>query len=172
MMINSSYVFYSIAGFCVSLLVGMTGVGGGALMTPLFDPSLRGSSVGRGRDRPALCSSNKDRRDLVHGFNRSIEWRLVGRLAAGSLPTTILTLFVLSRFGAHSGAAQAIITGVLGTALAATAAVLVFRNRILAFLGSVVGELDPWRATVLPYCWARSWAYWYRSLRSAPERSA
>jgi uncharacterized membrane protein YfcA len=29
-------MLYSIAGFCVSLLVGMTGVGGGSLMTPLF----------------------------------------------------------------------------------------------------------------------------------------
>jgi uncharacterized protein len=35
-MINSSHILYSIAGFCVSLLVGMIGAGGGALMTPLL----------------------------------------------------------------------------------------------------------------------------------------
>ena len=55
----------------------------------------------------------------------------------------------MSRFAAHSGAAQAVITGVLGSALAATAVVLVFKKRILAFPGAVVGELDPWRRTVL-----------------------
>jgi uncharacterized membrane protein YfcA len=149
MMISSSYILYSIAGFCVSLLVGMTGVGGGPLMTPLLI-LLFGvhPAAAVGTDLP-YAAATKTAGTLVHGFNRSIEWRLVGRLAAGSLPTTILTLFVLSRFGAHSGAAQAIISGVLGTALAATAAVLVFRNRILAFLGSVVGELDPWRTAVL-----------------------
>ena len=77
----------------------------------------------------------------MHGLNRNIDWPLVGRLAAGSLPTTTLALFALSPFGTHSGAAQAV-TGVLGGALAATALVLVFRKRMLAFLGAVVGELD------------------------------
>jgi hypothetical protein len=85
----------------------------------------------------------------VHDLNGSIEWRLVGQLAAGSLPNTALALFALSRFGAHSGAVQLAVTSVLGGALAATAAVLVFRKRMLAFLGAVVGELEPWRTIVL-----------------------
>jgi uncharacterized protein len=148
-MIHSSALFYSIAGFCVSLLVGMTGVGGGALMTPLlillfgFNPA---TAVGTDL---LYAAATKTAGTLVHGLNGSIDWRLVGRLAAGSLPTTTLALFALSRFGAHGGEAQAVITGVLASALAATAAVLVFRKRMLAFLGSVVGELDPWRTTVL-----------------------
>jgi uncharacterized protein len=149
MMIHSSDLFYSIAGFCVSLLVGMTGVGGGALMTPLLI-LLFGVHPATAVGTDLLyAAATKTAGTLVHGLNRSIDWRLVGRLAAGSLPTTTLALFALSRFGAHSGAAQAVITGVLGAALAATALVLVFRKRMLAFLGAAVGELDPWRTTVL-----------------------
>jgi uncharacterized protein len=127
MMIHSSYLFYSIAGFCVSLLVGMTGVGGGALMTPLLI-LLFGVHPATAVGTDLLyAAATKSVGTLVHGLNRSIDWRLVGRLAAGSLPTTALALFALSRFGTHSGAAQAFITGVLAAALAATALVLVFR---------------------------------------------
>jgi uncharacterized protein len=149
MMIHPSDLFYSIAGFCVSLLVGMTGVGGGALMTPLLI-LLFGVHPATAVGTDLLyAAATKSAGTLVHGLNRSIDWRLVGRLAAGSLPTTTLALFALSRFGAHSGAAQVIITSVLGAALAATALVLVFRKCMLAFMGAVVGELDPWRTTVL-----------------------
>jgi uncharacterized protein len=127
----------------------LTGVGGGSLMTPLLI-LLFGVPPATAVGTDLLyAAATKTAGTLVHGLNRSVDWQLVGRLAAGSLPTTALALFALSRFGAYSGASQAVITGVLGSALAATAAVLVFRKRILAFLGAVVGELDPWRTTLL-----------------------
>src|ERR1700745_3940112 len=102
-MIHSADLLYAVAGFCVSLLVGMTGVGGGALMTPLlillfgFNPA---TAVGT---ELLYAVAAKTAGTLVHGLNGSIDWRLVGRLAAGSLPTTTLALFALSRFGAHGG---------------------------------------------------------------------
>jgi uncharacterized protein len=86
---------------------------------------------------------------LVHGFNRTIDWRLVGRLAAGSIPATALTLLGLSRFGIDSGMAQGLITGMLSGALAATAAVLMFRKRILALWAARVGALDRRRKAAL-----------------------
>ena len=149
-MIHSVDLLYSISGFCVSLLVGMTGVGGGSLMTPLLillfgiHPA---SAVGTDL---LFAAGTKTAGTLVHGLNGTIDWRLVARLAAGSIPMTALTLVALSCFGIDSGAARGLITTVLGGALAATAAVLIFRKRLLALRTAYIGELDPQRAGALP----------------------
>jgi uncharacterized membrane protein YfcA len=92
------------------------------------------------------AAATKSTGTLVHGLNRNIDWRIVGRLAAGSVPMTALTLLALSGFGIYSGAALGVITAVLSGALAATAAVLIFRKRILAFFAAHVGELSPHRS--------------------------
>ena len=148
-MIRSVDLLYASSGFCVSLLVGMTGVGGGSLMTPLLilvfgiHPA---TAVGTDL---LYAAATKSVGTVVHGFNRSIDWRLVGRLAAGSIPATALTLLALSRSGIDSGMAQGLITAVLSGALAATAAVLMFRKRILALWAARVGALDRRRKAAL-----------------------
>jgi uncharacterized membrane protein YfcA len=148
-MIHSVDLLYSISGFCVSLLVGMTGVGGGSLMTPLLillfgiHPA---SAVGTDL---LFAAGTKTAGTLVHGLNGTIDWRLVARLAVGSIPMTALTLVALSCFGIDSSAARGLITTVLGGALVATAAVLIFRKRILALRTAYIGELDPRRASAL-----------------------
>jgi uncharacterized protein len=148
-MIRSIDLLYSISGFCVSLLVGMTGVGGGSLMTPLLI-LLFGIHPATAVGTDLLyAAATKSAGTLVHGLNCNIDWRLVGRLAAGSVPVTALTLLALSRFGIYSHAANGLITGVLGGALAATAAVLIFRKKILALYAVHVGELAPQRTAIL-----------------------
>jgi len=103
-MIRSVDLLYSIAGFCVSLLVGMTGVGGGSLMTPLL-VLLFGIHPATAVGTDLLyAAATKSAGTLVHGLNRNIDWRIVGRLAAGSVPMTALTLLALSGFGIYSGA--------------------------------------------------------------------
>ncbi len=148
-MIHSVDLLYAISGFCVSLLVGMTGVGGGSLMTPLLI-LLFGIHPATAVGTDLLyAAATKGGGTLVHGLNRNIEWRVVGRLAAGSVPMTALTLLVLSVFGIYSGAARGLLTAVLSGALAATAAVLIFRKSILAFFATHVGELTPRRTAAL-----------------------
>jgi uncharacterized protein len=148
-MIRSVDLLYSIAGFCVSLLVGMTGVGGGSLMTPLL-VLLFGIHPATAVGTDLLyAAATKSAGTLVHGLNRNIDWRIVGRLATGSVPMTALTLLALSGFGINSGAARGLITGVLSGALATTAAVLIFRKRILAFFAAHFGELSPRRTAAL-----------------------
>jgi len=148
-MIRSVDLLYSIAGFCVSLLVGMTGVGGGSLMTPLL-VLLFGIHPATAVGTDLLyAAATKSAGTLVHGLNRNIDWRIVGRLAAGSVPMTALTLLALSGFGIYSGAARSLITAVLSGALGATAAALIFRKRILAFFAAHVGELSPRRTVAL-----------------------
>ena len=89
---------YSLSGFAVGLLVGMTGVGGGALMTPILI-MLFGVHPATAVGTDLLyAAATKTGGSLVHGFARSIDWRVVGRLATGSIPATILTLAALSLF--------------------------------------------------------------------------
>jgi uncharacterized protein len=148
-MIHSVDLLYAVSGLCVGVLVGMTGVGGGSLMTPLLilvfgvHPA---TAVGTDL---LYAAATKSCGTLVHGLNRNIDWRLVTRLAVGSVPATALTLLALSGFGIYSSAAQGLITTVLSGALAATAAVLIFRKHILAFCAAHIGELSPRRTTVL-----------------------
>ncbi|MBY8826216.1 sulfite exporter TauE/SafE family protein [Sphingomonas colocasiae] len=124
---------YSLAGLFVGILVGMTGVGGGSLMTPIlvllfgFHPA-----VAVGTDL-LYAAVTKSVGSAVHGWRRSVEWRIVGRLAAGSLPAACLSLLVLSHMGRPSAATAHLITVALGVALLATGLSLVFRRQILAW---------------------------------------
>ena len=88
---------YVLSGFLVGLLVGLTGVGGGSLMTPLL-VLLFGvhPATAVGTDL-LFAASTKTVGTLVHGFARNIDWRIVGLLAAGSVPATVVVLAMLSR---------------------------------------------------------------------------
>jgi uncharacterized membrane protein YfcA len=136
---------YTTAGFCVGFLVGMTGVGGGSLMTPLLillfgiHPA---TAVGTDLLYAAIT---KTAGTLVHGLYRTIEWRVVGRLATGSVPMAALTLLVLSRFDITGEASHQLITKVLSVTLFVTAAVLIFRRDLLAFRSARVGDWGPRR---------------------------
>jgi len=134
---------YSLSGFAVGLLVGMTGVGGGALMTPILI-MLFGVHPATAVGTDLLyAAATKTGGSLVHGFARSIDWRVVGRLATGSVPATILTLADLSHFNLSGEAARNLITLVLSVALFLTAFVLVFGGSIVAAYRARFPELDP-----------------------------
>lgn len=132
---------YSLSGFVVGLLVGMTGVGGGALMTPLLI-LLFGVHPATAVGTDLLyAAATKTGGSLVHGYARSIDWRVVMRLASGSVPATMVTLAVLSLFNLNGDAARGLITLVLSVALFATALVLVFGGSIVAAYRERVSEL-------------------------------
>ena len=140
---------YSLSGFAVGLLVGMTGVGGGSLMTPLLI-LLFGVHPATAVGTDLLyASATKTAGTLIHGLHRTIEWRVVARLAMGSVPTTALTLFFLSKLDIRGAEAGGVITLGLGGALLATAAALIFRARIVALYTTHVGTLDPRRTAQL-----------------------
>ncbi len=127
---------YAVSGFGVGMLVGMTGVGGGSLMTPLLI-LLFGvhPATAVGTDL-IYAAATKTGGSLVHGFARNIEWAVVRRLATGSVPATALTLVVLSLIHQESHAVRSLITLVLCCALLMTAVVLIFRGAILQFYRS------------------------------------
>src|ERR1700687_3873464 len=87
---------YAIAGFIVGALVGVTGVGGGSLMTPILILLFGVSPATAVGTDLLFAAATKTVGILVHGFNRTIEWRVVRRLATGSLPATAFALLALS----------------------------------------------------------------------------
>src|SRR6266536_3839027 len=133
---------YSVCGFVGGLLVGMTGVGGGSLMTPLlilFFGVHPATAVGTDL---LFAAATKTGGTLVHGLARTIDWTVVRRLAGGSVPSTALTLLVLSRFDVHGAAIRDLITTVLSVALFVTAGLLIYRGKLLTFYAARVGELS------------------------------
>jgi uncharacterized membrane protein YfcA len=122
---------YVVSGFGVGLLVGMTGVGGGSLMTPLLI-LLFGvhPSTAVGTDL-LYASATKAGGSLVHGWSRSIHWPVVIRLCCGSIPASVLTLVVLWRLDLKGSSERSLVNLVLCFALLLTAASLIFRKSIL-----------------------------------------
>ncbi len=113
----------------VGLAVGLTGAGGGALMTPMLillfgvTPASAISSdlVASVVMRPVGAA--------VHGRARTINWRLVGWLAVGSVPAAFLGAYLLHAIGGDSGSssAQTTVETILGIALLVGAAAMVVR---------------------------------------------
>ena len=129
-------ILYALSGLCVGFIVGMTGVGGGSLMTPLLI-LLFGIHPATAVGTDLLYAAvTKSAGTLVHGFNKTIEWRIVLRLACGSVPASALTIWYLSATGVQAGGTAHLLALVLGTMLVLTALSLVFRNRLRALAGS------------------------------------
>ena len=133
---------YSLAGLAVGMLVGLTGVGGGSLMTPLlvlafgFHPA---TAVGTDL---LYAAATKSVGTAVHGHGGTVDWTVVRRLASGSVPATVVTLTVLACLGAGIGGAQHVITVTLGIALVATAVAMLFRGRLVARFGHSLDGLS------------------------------
>lgn len=134
---------YVLSGLVVGLIVGLTGVGGGSLMTPILilvfgvNPA---TAVGTDL---LYASITKAVGTAVHGAGRTVDWLVVGRLAAGSVPATILAFFLMRwlQFGGSAG--NTVITAILAVALCATAFVLLGRNWIEARFGQRLAGIAP-----------------------------
>jgi uncharacterized protein len=108
----------------VGLLVGLTGAGGGALMTPMLILLF-------GVKAPAAISSDLVAAVLmrpvgaaVHMRRRTVNYRLVGWLALGSVPMAFLGAYLLHVLGKASGTH---VEQALGAALLTGAAAMVIR---------------------------------------------
>lgn len=122
---------FIISGFLVGMLVGITGVGGGSLMTPLlvflfgFKPV-----VAVGTDLLFAAITKTGGVFVHHGRHKSVDWRIVSLLAAGSLPASVATLFVLNHYAKIGKEITHVITFSLGIALILTALALIFRSKL------------------------------------------
>lgn len=134
---------YVLSGILVGGLVGMTGVGGGALMTPIL-VLLFGihPATAVGTDL-IYASLTKASGSVVHGYNRTVDWNVVGRLALGSIPATALTIAALYFMDVDSKTTQLLITRVLAFALLFTAISLLIRKPLMRWYADHVPEMRP-----------------------------
>lgn len=140
---------YVASGFLVGTLVGLTGVGGGSLMTPILILLFGIQPVVAVGTDLLYAAATKTAGSFFHGFSHTIDWRVVRRLATGSIPAAIVTLFVLHGLGIPSHATNAIVSRVLGVALLATSSALIFRQQLLSLYRRRVGPLDERRTRQL-----------------------
>jgi len=126
---------YSLSGLAVGIIVGLTGVGGGSLMTPLL-VLLFGIHPATAVGTDLLyAAATKSVGTVVHGRSKSVNWTIVRRLAMGSVPATATTFLIMNAVGIQSTKGGAI-AFMLGVVLMATAATLLFRQQIVAYLGA------------------------------------
>jgi uncharacterized protein len=147
--LNLIHIPFTISGFFVGALVGLTGVGGGALMTPLL-VLLFGIHPATAVGTDLLyAGATKMSGTAVHGLRGSIDWRVVRRLASGSAPAALITLLALSFFGAQSSKASGAITTILGVTLLLTATALLFRPFLVQKFAPYFGDRSDGNIAVL-----------------------
>ncbi|MFM8332958.1 MAG: sulfite exporter TauE/SafE family protein [Candidatus Methylumidiphilus sp.] len=136
---------YSVSGLSVGLRVGLTGVGGGSLMTPLlvflfgFAPT---TAVGTDLLFAAITKSGGVA--VHHRSHGSVEWRIVRLLCTGSLPAAVAVIVALEYFDIPRKTLALVMSNALGVALILTALALFFRNRLKSGAAQA-DEHDPGR---------------------------
>jgi uncharacterized membrane protein YfcA len=121
---------FTISGFLVGLVVGVTGVGGGSLMTPLlvlFFGVSPATAVGTDLLYAALT---KTLGGWVHSRNGTVDWKVLGLLSLGSLPAALITIALLKYLALDEKTLRSLVTGVLSVALLLTAAALLLKDSI------------------------------------------
>jgi len=125
---------YIVSGFAVGLLVGLTGVGGGSLMTPLLTLLFGiNPTVAVGTDL-AFASITKSAGTLAHRIRNTVHWEIVKRLCIGALPAALLTTLALKYFGALEQHITQIIRYTIAFSVLLTAIAIIFRGRMQAWM--------------------------------------
>lgn len=115
------------SGLGVGLIVGITGVGGGSLMTPLLLSVFKLSpAVAIGTDLWFACLT-KMSGSIAHARHGHVNWAIVRRMLSGSIPASIATVALMHLTGLTKVWASAL-TFSLGIALLLTAVVVAFKQ--------------------------------------------
>lgn len=126
---------YTLSGFFVGAIVGLTGVGGGSLMTPLLvlvfgvPPA---TAVGTDLLYAAMTKAGGT---VAHSRKGHVDWTVTRRLALGSIPAAALTIWILSLLPKDSNVIGQIISHGLGFALVLTAIAILFGRRLREYAG-------------------------------------
>ena len=135
---------YAIAGACTGLLVGLTGIGGGSLMTPIL--LLLGVAPGTAVATDLwFATITKCAAVGIHQRGGAIDWRVVRKLWLGSLPVAAVTVAVVSR--EHISGSLGWLTTAVGGAVLVTAVGLIAAPRLQAWArNSRLGEPDRFKS--------------------------
>ncbi|WMW81760.1 sulfite exporter TauE/SafE family protein [Undibacterium cyanobacteriorum] len=127
---------YIISGFAVGTLVGLTGVGGGSLMTPLLTLLFGVSpSVAVGTDL-AFASITKSAGTLTHRLRGTVEWHVVRLLCYGALPAALVTTLGLKLFGTLDKEIGQIIRYSIAGSVFLTVIAILYRSKLVAWINA------------------------------------
>ncbi|BAK76268.1 sulfite exporter TauE/SafE [Pseudogulbenkiania sp. NH8B] len=141
---------YVVAGLLVGFVVGLTGVGGGSLMTPILVWFGIPPATAVGTDL-LYAAITKAGGVMIHHRQRHVDWGITRRLATGSLPAALLTLFALSRIDLPTATINAVIKVSLGAALILTALAILFKPLLVKLAHRINPSLlDESRSRTVP----------------------
>ena len=127
---------YVVSGFAVGLLVGLTGVGGGSLMTPLLTLLFGiNPTVAVGTDL-AFAAITKSAGTIAHRIKKNVHWDIVKRLCFGALPAALAATLALKYFGALDKQIGQIIRYSIAFSVLLTVIAIVFRGRMQAWMNA------------------------------------
>jgi len=127
-------ISYVISGFAVGLLVGLTGVGGGSLMTPLLTLLFGVSpTVAVGTDL-AFASITKSAGTFTHKMRGTVNWHIVRLLCFGALPAALFATLCLKHFGALNQEIGQVIRYTIAVSVLLTVIALLFKRNMLEWL--------------------------------------
>jgi uncharacterized membrane protein YfcA len=126
-------LIYIAAGGFVGFIIGLTGVGGGSLMTPILvlgfgiTPSI---AVGTDLLYAAITKANGV---FFHHRNKTIDWKVAGLLGSGSIPSSIITILCLEQIRDQGINYDSIMMAALSFMLILTAIIIMIKNKLLAW---------------------------------------
>ena len=131
---------FTFAGFAVGFIIGLTGVGGGSLMTPalvlVFGIK---PAVAVGTDL-LYAAITKGGGIFPHHRQGTIDWKVVRLLSAGSIPATLLAIVVLKKLAAMGVNYEPVMTSTLSIALILTSLVILFKSQLQS-----LGKAEPFQ---------------------------
>jgi uncharacterized membrane protein YfcA len=130
---------FIVAGLVVGFIVGLTGVGGGSLMTPILLWFGIPPTTAVGTDL-LYAAFTKMGGVFVHHKKMNINWSITGWLSLGSIPAALLTLWILHNIKTDITAINAIIKYSLGWALLFTSVAILFKKKLLVFSQKHAGD--------------------------------
>jgi uncharacterized membrane protein YfcA len=130
---------FVVAGLLVGFVVGLTGVGGGSLMTPILLWFGIPPTTAVGTDL-LYAAFTKMGGVFVHHKKNNINWSITGWLSLGSVPAALLTLWILHRVKTDITAINDIIKYSLGWALLFTSVAVLFKKKLLVFSQKHAGD--------------------------------
>jgi uncharacterized membrane protein YfcA len=118
------------------MLVGLTGVGGGSLMTPLLTLLFGvNPTVAVGTDL-AFAAITKSAGTIAHRVKKNVHWDIVKRLCIGALPAAVLATIALKYFGALDQHIGQIIRYAIAFSVILTVIAIIFRGRMQAWMNA------------------------------------
>ncbi len=128
-----------IAGLTVGFIVGLTGVGGGSLMTPILIWFNIPPTTAVGTDL-LYAAITKSGGVYVHNKKKNINWAITGWLTLGSVPAALLTLWILHNLKTDLEVLNKTIKYSLGWALLFTSVAILFKKIIMRFSQKHAGD--------------------------------